>query len=120
MRLLPLAAAVSLVSALTAPAAAQQAEIGYPRGSLGFEALASADYSKAEQQLRNSAVRRDDPALLINIGQVYARTGRPAEAAEMFRRAIQAREVVLVLASGRTVSSRDAATRALQSLAASR
>lgn len=114
MRHIALATVLALASA--APAAAQVAEVGYPRGSLGFEALASADYATAERQLRSSAVRRNDPALLINIGQVYARTGRSAEAAEMFRRALRAREVQLLLASGHSMSSRDAASRALRAL----
>jgi hypothetical protein len=109
---------IGLALGLSTPAAAQQAELGYPRGALGFEALASDDLATAELQLKNGGTPRYDPAWLINIGQVYARTGRLAQAEKMFLRAQRAEEVELVLASGRTVRSGEAATRALQLLRA--
>jgi tetratricopeptide (TPR) repeat protein len=104
--------------AIAAPASAQQAELGYPRGALGYEALASDDLTTAEAQLKSGAVAQYDPARLINIGQVYARTGRLEKAERMFVRAQRAEEVELVLADGRTVSSAEAAERALQLLRA--
>lgn len=115
MRAIGIAVAAAFVLS-AAPTAAQQSEIGYPEGSLAFQALAAGDYAKAERQLRKSAVDRNDPALLINLGQLYARTNRPSEAADMFRRAYQAEEIELVLRSGRPMSSREAAARALRAL----
>lgn len=111
---------IALTFAASAPtlAAAQQAELGYPRGALGFEALTAHDLATAELQLKSGAVARYDPARLINIGQVYARTGRPAKAERMFVRAQRAEEVELVLANGQTVSSAEAAERALKLLRA--
>ncbi len=106
------------LAALAAPVAAQQAELGYPRGSLGFEALSADDLRTAELQLKSGAVARYDPARLINIGQVYARTGRTEQAERMFLRAQRAEEVELVLGNGRTVSSGEVAERALQLLRA--
>ncbi|HUE78653.1 MAG TPA: tetratricopeptide repeat protein [Sphingomicrobium sp.] len=97
--------------------AADPAEIGYPKGSLGFNALVEADYSTAESQLRaNKRVAKNDPARLINLGVVLAKTGRAEQAARLFERAMAADEVELILASGEQVSSRDAARRAMRAL----
>lgn len=111
-----IAAALGLV-AWSGHAHAQDAEIGYPQGSLAYEAITSANYAEAESRLaKESQVRGDDPAYLLNFGHVLAKTGRLAEAAAMFERAARARDVNLVLADGRVMSSREAARRALQSV----
>ena len=109
---LMLAAAVgSLASAATA----QQSETGYPKGALASEAIAAAEYAKAEAQLREEfRVPRDDPARLINFGHVLLKTGRHAEAARIFRQVEQSEGVELILADGRVMNSREAARRALQ------
>lgn len=112
---------VVLISALAwaAPVAAQESEIGYPAGSLAYDAMISGDYSRAEQQLRNdNRVARNDPARLINLGQVLAKTGRSAEAADLFTQAMNGEEIELILADGRSMSSREAARRALMTLQA--
>ncbi len=104
-----------------APAAATEpSEIEYPKGSLGFNALVEADYPTAESQLRTkNLLARDDPARLINLGVVLARTGRQDQAARMFQRALEADEVQLILADGEEISSRQAARRAMRALNAS-
>jgi Flp pilus assembly protein TadD len=117
MHILFVLAAAALVAGTAAPAGAEQAEIGYPKGSLAYKAIVTADYVRAESQL-NKEVRipRDDPARLINHGQVLAKTGRLAEAATLFRKALAADEIELILADGRVMSSREAARRALESV----
>lgn len=111
---------LSLIGAavLACPAAAADpGEIGYPKGSLGFNALVEADYSTAESQLRaKNRVARNDPARLINLGVVLARTGRSDQAARLFERAMEAEEVELILANGEQLSSREAARRAMRAL----
>lgn len=114
---------LSLIGAalLAGPAAAADSgEIGYPKGSLGFNALVEADYSTAESQLRaRNQVAKNDPARLINLGVVLAKTGRAEQAARLFERAMEAEEVELILANGEQVSSRQAARRAMRALNAS-
>ena len=93
-------------------------EIGYPKGSIGYDALVAGDNQRAISQiLSGETVSRRDPALLINLGQAYARTGRTAEAAELFTRAIESRESVeLILADGRIMDSKEAARQAFSKL----
>lgn len=112
------AAAILAVAMTATPSAAKDYEIGYPKNSLAYRAMITNDLATAETQLRRDArVSRDDPAKLINLGQVLAQTGRPAEAERMFQAAMMADEMDLILADGRTINSRDAARRALYALA---
>lgn len=106
------------VSLFILAAAAQGAgEINYPKGALGYDALVAAKYSTAEQLLQaNSGGEYDDPARLINLGQVYANTGRPDAAKKLFKRAMEADEVMIILSDGREVGSRSAARDALSAL----
>lgn len=104
---------------LGTPALAQDSgEIGYAKGALGYDALVAGENEIALQQLEAAVkVDADDPARLINLGQVYARMGRTGDAARMFMTAMQSdRNFDLVLASGKVVNSRDAADQALQNL----
>lgn len=102
-----------------ASSAAQDREIGYPAGSLAYNAMVDGDYARAEQQLRrDNRVDRNDPARLINLGQALAKTGRGAEAAILFAQAMRGEEIELVLADGRVMSSREAARRALMTVKA--
>jgi tetratricopeptide (TPR) repeat protein len=115
MRILT-AAALILVAA---PAVAQgQAEIGYDRGSLGYEALMANDNRLALEQLaRDRSVPDADPAKLINIGRAYARLGDYERAEEAFTAALYCKdEFDLVLADGREMNSRKAAKLALKQL----
>jgi len=101
------------------PALAQgSGEIGYAKGALGYDALVAGQNELALQQLEAAEkVDANDPARLINLGQVYARMGRTGEAARMFMAAMQSdRHFDLVLADGTVVDSRDAADQALQNL----
>lgn len=111
MRLFPFALAL-----LAAPISAQAQDRGELR-SLGYDALMAADYRTAEAQLRETKdFAWNDPARLINLGQVMAQTGRTAAAAELFREAVSAEECDLILSDGTTENSREVATRALRQL----
>lgn len=93
-------------------------EIGYPKGALGLAAIQNGDLAKAEVQLNSmKGVKASDPARLINLGQVYARTGRLEEAARAYETAMKSRKSFdVVLADGRIMSSREAARLALVDL----
>lgn len=109
--------AIALAS-LSVPVVAQPAELEYPEGSLAFSAIVSQDFAAAEEKLRNDGqISHSDPARLINYGYVLAKMGRAAEAARLFRKAAEAKEIELVLADGRMMTSRQAARRALQNVA---
>lgn len=103
------------LAALAGAAVAQPSgEIGYPQGSLGYDALVNANYTSAERQiLADSRVAKNDPARLINLGQIYAKTGRTDEAIKVLEQAMRAEEMELILANGEVVGSRQAARRAL-------
>lgn len=115
-----LCAALLSIGSLSTPALAAPggSEIGYKEGALGYAALTSGEYSRAEAQLnRLDGVTKDDPARLINLGQVYAKTGRYEEARRAYIAAMQADKAFdVVLSDGRVLSSRDAARMALSKL----
>lgn len=94
-------------------------EIGYARGSLGYDAIVSGDLRTAEAQIENARdIDAADPARLINLGYIHMRTGRIQTAQRLFEAARDsARPEMLVLASGEVISSRDVATRALNRIA---
>jgi len=105
------------IAAAAAPLAAKPVEVGYPKNSLGYAALMSAQYATAEQQLRAAeGVAANDPARLINLGTLLIRTGRQAEGAALLDQAVKGEDIELVLADGRTMWSRDVARRALASV----
>lgn len=97
-------------------AAAQEAEIGYPAGSLGYQALMNGDYATAEKQILAGRVGKYDPARALNLGLVLARTGRTGEAAVQFRRVLLHEDVELIVGDGETMSSHAAARAGLNSL----
>ncbi|WP_265570353.1 tetratricopeptide repeat protein [Sphingomicrobium nitratireducens] len=106
-----------MAALLATPALADGGEVNYREGALGFDAIVAQDYEKAEAQLlKANGVSRNDPARLINLGHVFAKTGRAAEAKVMFTRAADARDVALVLADGSVASSRELAQAALSQL----
>lgn len=106
--------AVALV--FSGAAAAQQQEIGYPKGSLGVEAILNADFAAAERQLDDFRVSKDDPGRLINLGFVFMNTGRAQDAAKHFEQVLEQDNVDLIVADGRTMYSHDIARRALGQL----
>ncbi|MBA3526468.1 MAG: hypothetical protein M3438_03620 [Pseudomonadota bacterium] len=109
--------ALLLGFALTAtPVAAQQAEIGYPAGSLGFESIMKSDFEAAERQIRNSGLSKYDAGRSLNLGFVLAKTGRTEQAAKLFLRVLDEDAVELILADDSSISSHDAARRALAAL----
>ena len=86
----------------------------YPPVAIGYDALSAGDNERAVKDMLEGSVSRHDPAFLLNLGQAYARTGRLAEARELFRRASKKTENVdLILADGRVISSKLAARQAL-------
>jgi Flp pilus assembly protein TadD len=80
----------------------------------GFQAIAAGDYRTAEETLiaeRRIFPRR--PELMINLATVYARTGRAAEAASLYRAALDAADVEMAMPDGAVASSRMVAQRGL-------
>lgn len=115
MKLLFASALIAISCAGVAHAeSASGVETAYPPTAIGYEALASGDNARAIREMLAGSISRHDPAFLLNLGQAYARTGRLAEARELFRKAAKKRENVdLVLADGRIISSKLAAHQAL-------
>ncbi|HYI42130.1 MAG TPA: hypothetical protein VD768_00700 [Sphingomicrobium sp.] len=105
---------------LSGTATAQKAEIGYPKGSLGFEAIMKSDLAAAERQLRESALSKYDAGRALNLGYVLAKTGRTEQASRQFVRVLREDEVELILADDTSLSSHVAARRALAALAKTR
>ncbi len=89
------------------------------RVDVAYKALAEGRTQDALAQLRDSeAVRAGDPAALINLGSAYARQGRVADARAAFTAAINSKtRYDLELGNGAWIDSREAAKRALESLA---
>lgn len=115
MKLLFASALVAVAFAGAAHAeSADGVETAYPPEAIGYKALAAGDNAQAITDMLAGSVSRNDPAFLLNLGQAYARSGRLAEARELFRKAAKKRENVdLVMADGRIMSSKLAARQAL-------
>jgi Flp pilus assembly protein TadD len=101
---------------IATPVAAQQAEIGYPAGSLGFDAIMKSDFAAAERQIRSSGLSKYDAGRSLNLGFVLAKTGRPDQAARHFMRVLDEDDVELILADDSSIGSHEAARRALAAL----
>lgn len=85
-------------------AQAQDVESGMPRGSLAVAAIERGDLERAETLLQRSVLDRDDPARLINLGYVYQRQGRTADALAAWRAAVEVpRHRVIETMGGREV-----------------
>lgn len=100
---------LGLAASLAAPAIASD--------RTGYQAIATGDYQKAEEELlveRRIFPRR--PELMINLAAVYARTGRKAEAAALYRTALNSAAVDMALPDGNVSSSHIVAQRGLDSL----
>ena len=113
----------TLLIATAAPVVAQPSyEIGYDRGSLGYEALISNQNDLALEQLtKGRTVPNTDPAKLINLGRAYQRAGDLTLAEEAFTAALNCKdEMDLVLSDGREMGSRKAARLALKQLKANK
>lgn len=82
--------------------------------ALAYEQIALGQLRTAERTLEAQGARdARDPGRLINLAVVYGRTGRIAEARAAFGAAMGAPEEMLVVADGRSVSSRDLAREGL-------
>ena len=89
-------------------------EVAYPHKAIGYDGLVTGDNDRAIRDMLSGTISRNDPAFLLNLGQAYARTGRVAEARELFRKVARKRQDVdLVLADGRVINSKLAASQAL-------
>jgi Flp pilus assembly protein TadD len=90
-------------------------EQGYQRGALGVAAIDRGDWTAAEARLGElRGLRSDDPARLINLGKVYAETGRVSDALTVWRLALASkRHFEVVTAEGRVVSTDQLAREAL-------
>ena len=116
MRTFALAALVAV--ALCACASKQPGllvEQGYQRGALGVAAIDRGDWAAAETQLgERRGIAANDPARLINLGKVYAETGRLADAVAVWRLVLASpRHFEVVTAEGRVVSTAQLAREAL-------
>ena len=109
----------ALVGALALSACAtgggQLVEQGYQRGALGVAALERSDWTAAEAQLSGlRGIPSDDPARLINLGKVYAETGRIGDAVTVWRLALASnRHFEVVTAEGRVITTDALAREAL-------
>ena len=73
---------------------------------LGYVAIQAGDYATAERTI--TAERRifpDMPELLLNLATVYTRTGRAAQARDLYLRVLKEDDVMLDLPSASGVSS---------------
>jgi Tfp pilus assembly protein PilF len=96
--------AMGLAGCATSPT--QQSEIGYAKGTLAYRALMKHDWAKAEAQLADtSQIDADDPARLLNLGQLYMSTDRNSEARDAFVRVLDGEDMQLVLSDGRVVTA---------------
>ncbi|MDF2603388.1 tetratricopeptide repeat protein [Sphingomonas sp.] len=101
---------LALAGCLASPALA--------RDRTGFKAIEARDYAAAEKVLLNERrIFPSRPELMINLGTVYARTGRLAEADGLYRAALDAEAVEMALPDGAIATSHDVARRGLRSLA---
>jgi tetratricopeptide (TPR) repeat protein len=114
--------AFAMVLATLAPSAAVTEILSPPTEvDVAYEQLSAGDTQAAIRHLESAdTVDRDDPARLINLGTAYARDGRPADAAAMFRAALKSEQRWLELADGRWLDSHAAARLALARLDHSR
>ena len=87
MRLVLALTGLALAASATA-LSAQAVEQGYERGTLAVAAMERGDWARAEQLLTDKRLNADDPARLINLGQVYWAQGRQGEALSAWRRAL--------------------------------
>nr|WP_314444203.1 hypothetical protein [uncultured Sphingomonas sp.] len=98
---------------------AQNLELDYRAGALGYDALVRGNLGLAERQLLAShAENRNDPAWLLNYGHLLARQGRVTEAYGIFQQVAAAPDAEIVLANGEIIGTREASQRASRQLRA--
>lgn len=88
-------------------ASATPSEVGYASGTLAVADLMEGRLDRAEHVLAaQNAEDARDPARLINLGIVYARSGRVQEARNTFAAVNTVPDQSLILSDGREISSR--------------
>lgn len=109
--------------AFATPAAAQSIVVTGSEGdeltpvSVAYEELKAGQNQMAVDKLTHSAVQRDDPSRLINLGTAYARLGQTADARNAYEAAIASPiRYDVELAGGTYMDSRWAARTALSHL----
>ncbi len=102
------------VVAVPTAAFAQMAPYNDP--TPGSASIMSSNYANAEREIRSADVSPYDPARSINLGIVLAKQGHPDKAAREFRQVLNEEDVSIVVASGKTYSSHEVASRALAAL----
>jgi hypothetical protein len=106
--------ALAVLSFTASAASAQAVETGYARGTLAVAAIDRGDWARAEALLSDPSLDAEDPARLLNLGQVYWETGRQGEALSAWRRALAStRHFEVETLAGRTVSTAQLAREAL-------
>lgn len=109
-----LALASLSLSACAANRMAPMAETGYAPGALAVAAIERQDWARAERLLLDAGRGdADDPARLINLGEVYWQTGRQSEALALWRRALAAGPLEVETLGGRWVTTDQLAREAL-------
>ena len=112
LKLIALGGLCLSASAMAAPAPVM--ETGYETGTLAVAAIERGDWARAEALLTDRRLNADDPARLINLGEVYWQTGRQGEALSAWRRALASRDQFDVETIGdRVVSTEQLAREAL-------
>jgi hypothetical protein len=101
---------------LSSTVASAQIAMEAPDAAPGYSAIMSADFARAERDIRGADVSKYDPARLINLGVVLAKTGRREAAERSFKKVLMQDDVQLILFNGETANSHDVALRALASL----
>lgn len=99
---------------LPSPSLAQLAPYNDP--APGSASILGSNYGVAEQEIRSANVSPYDPARSINLGIVFAKTGRADKAEREFRQVLSEEDVSIVVANGKTYSSHAVASRALAAL----
>lgn len=79
-------------------------------------ALMTGNYVEAEARIAAGGMSRDDPAMLINLGNAYAGMGRRADAQLAYRAALGMPDEDLDLADGTVRSSHEIAASAMRHL----
>ena len=100
---------------IAAPALAGDAEINYPKGSLGYAELVAGDAAGAIRSIKaDTNVAHDDPAQMLNLGLAYERSGDFDSAERLYSSVLtRTRPTQLVLSNGAVVSSHDLAATGL-------
>ena len=103
----------ALLLGSTATMAADEVSVESP----GYEALVDGQNALAIRQIHaQGKISTGDPATMINLGSAYVRTGRDAEAAELFRAAMQSPAREIELADGTVTTTKVAARKSLRQL----